>query len=65
MVVIVEGAGATRGTVYFPNGTSSGQPGGRVFDDNLPATGNYRIRVTESPMGEAWSGGVDVVVLIY
>jgi hypothetical protein len=65
MIVIVKGAGATRGTVFFPNGTSRGQPGGRVFDQSLPATGDYRIRVTESPMGEGWSGGVDVVVLIY
>ncbi len=65
MIVIVKGAGATRGIVHFPNGTSSGQPGGRVFDDVLPVSGDYRIQVNESPMGEAWSGGVDVVVVIY
>jgi hypothetical protein len=65
MVVIVKGRGATRGIVYFPNGKSSGQPGGRVFDGVLPVTGDYRIRVNESPMGEAWSGGVDVVAVIY
>ncbi len=44
---------------------ASGQPGGRVFDGTVPVSGDYRIRVTESPMGEAWSGRVDVVVLIY
>ena len=65
MIVIVNGRGPTRGTVYFPGGGSSGQPGGRVFDDSLPTTGDYRIRVTESQMGQAWSGGVDVVVVIY
>jgi hypothetical protein len=65
MIVIVEGRGPTRGVVSFPNGRSSGQPGGRVFDAVVPATGDYRIRVTESPMGEAWSGRVDVVVVIY
>ena len=65
LVVVVKGAGPTRGTVYEPNGTSSGQPGGRIFDGPLPATGEYRIRVVESPMGEAWSGKVDVVALIY
>jgi hypothetical protein len=65
MVVIVKGHGPTRGIVYFPNGKSSGQPGGRVFDEVLPVTGDYRIRVNESPMGEAWSGGVDVVAVIY
>jgi hypothetical protein len=65
MVVVVEGKGPTRGVVVFPNGHSDGQPGGRIFDGNLPASGDYRIRVTESSMGEAWSGRVDVVVLIY
>lgn len=65
MVVVVEGLGATRGTVFFPDGQSSGQPGGRVFDGTLPVSGDYRIRVGESPMGEAWSGRVDVVVLLY
>jgi hypothetical protein len=65
MVAVVEGAGATRGMVSFPNGQSVGQPGGRVFDGVLPASGDYRIRVTESSMGEGWSGRVDVVVLIY
>ena len=65
MVVVVEGSGTTRGIVYTPNGHASGQPGGRVFDATVPLSGDYRIRVTESPMGEAWSGRVDVVVLIY
>jgi hypothetical protein len=65
MVVVVEGKGPTRGIVYFPNGHSSGQPGGRIFDDTLPVSGDYRIKVTESSMGEAWSGRVDVVALIY
>ncbi len=65
MVVIVEGRGPTRGIVYYPNGKSSGRPGGRVFDGILPVTGDYRIRVTKSPIGEAWSGGVDVVAMIY
>lgn len=65
MVVVVEGAGATRGVIGFPNSHSEGQPGGRVFDGLLPLTGDYRIRVGESPMGEGWSGRVTVVVLIY
>jgi hypothetical protein len=65
MIVIVKGAGATRGTVHFPNGQQDGQPGGRVFDDTLPVSGDYRIRVTESLMGEAWNGRVDVIVVIF
>ena len=65
LIIIVKGAGPTRGIVYRPNGTSSGQPGGRVFDSALTMTGDYRIRVTESPMGQAWSGGVTVVAVAY
>lgn len=65
MVVVIEGRGATRGVVFFPDGQSSGQPGGRVFDGPLPVSGDYLIRATESSMGEAWSGRVDVVVLLY
>lgn len=65
MIIVVNGRGPTRGTVYFPNGRLSGQPGGRVFDGALPVTGDYRIRVTESAMGQAWSGRVDVVALVY
>jgi hypothetical protein len=65
MVVVVNGKGATGGTVYFPGGGQDGGPGGRVFDGSLPTSGDYRIRVTESLMAEPWSGWVDVVVLIY
>jgi hypothetical protein len=65
MIVLVEGRGPTRGVVYFPNGRTNGQPGGRVFDGQLPATGTYRIRVTESSMGSAWSGPVTVVAVVY
>jgi len=61
----VKGHGPTRGVVYFPNGRSNGQPGGRVFDGTLPVSGDYRIRVTESAMGQAWSGRVVVIALIY
>lgn len=35
------------------------------FDGSLPATGDYRVKVTESQMGSAWKGPVDVVVVIY
>lgn len=65
MIVVVKGAGATRGIVYAPDGTSSGQPGGRIFDQVLTSSGDYLVKVTESPMGEAWSGRIDVVAMIY
>jgi hypothetical protein len=65
MVVVIDGKGATGGTLYFPNGTQDGGPGGRVFDGEVPASGVTRIRVTESLMAEPWTGLVTVVVLIY
>lgn len=65
MIVIVEGAGPTRGIVYFPNGRHMGQPGGRIFDGVLPVSGNYRIRVSESLMAQPWRGQVAVLVVAY
>lgn len=56
MRVEITGDGPTRGVVLFPNGEQEGQPGGVVFDDDLQATGDYRIRVTESSMAEGWRG---------
>jgi len=65
MIVIVDGKGATGGEVHFPGGGQDGGPGGRIYDDTLPSTGDYRIRVTESLMAEPWKGPVDVVVVVY
>jgi len=56
MRVEINGRGATRGMVTFPSGEGEGGPGGVVFDGILPDTGDYRIRVTESSMAEAWRG---------
>ena len=55
---------ATRGFVRSPSGAEEGQPGGVIFDDELTETGDYRIRVTESPMGEAWKGSFTLKVTI-
>lgn len=67
MIVVVQAKSgdATSGIVYFPEGGFSGQPGGRVFDESLPSTGDYLIRVAESQMGQAFESRVDVAVLIY
>ncbi len=65
MIVIIEGAGPTRGSVYDPHGAQNGQPGGRVFDQVLTLTGDYKIRVTEDTMAQGWTGRVDVIVVIY
>ena len=65
MIVIINGKGATGGEVHFPGGGQDGGPGGRIYDDTVPASGDYRIRVTESLMAQPWKGPVDVVVVIY
>jgi hypothetical protein len=56
MHVEINGRGSTRGMVIFPSGKQDGQPGGIIFDDNIDESGDYRIRVTESSMGDAWRG---------
>ena len=62
MRVDIRGRGATRGVVMFPNGQQDGAPGGVVFDGILPVAGDYRIRVTESSMADAWSGSFTLII---
>ena len=62
MRVEIKGHGATRGVVIFPSGKQDGGPGGVVFDDNIDETGDYRIRVTESSMANAWRGSFTVII---
>ena len=62
MRVEIRGRGATRGVVMFPSGGQDGGPGGVVFDGILPDTGDYRIRVTESSMAEAWRGNFTLII---
>jgi hypothetical protein len=59
----VIGDGPTRGTILFPNGGGTGGPGGRIWDDTVPSTGDYLIKATESLMAEEWSGKVTVLVV--
>jgi hypothetical protein len=56
MRITITGEGPTRGVVTFPSGQQDGGPGGLIFDNRLPETGDYRVRVTESSMGEEWKG---------
>jgi hypothetical protein len=62
MRVEIRGRGPTRGVVFFPSGQQDGGPGGVVFDGILPDTGDYRIRVTESSMANAWRGSFTLVI---
>ena len=64
MLLSVDAPGATRGFVTFPNGAEVGSPGSVFFDDVLPADGDYRIRISESPMAEEWQGSVTLRVRI-
>src|SRR6478735_8186071 len=63
VVVWVIGAGPTRGIVKFPGGGQDGGPGGRIFDDQAPATGDYKVLTTEDSMANQWSGKVTVLVV--
>jgi len=56
MRVEIVGDGPTRGTVKFPSGEGSGQPGGVIFDEDLSETGDFRICVEESQMADQWNG---------
>jgi hypothetical protein len=58
--VELSGEGAIRGVVIFPSGVEEGGPGGVILNQALTESGSYRLRVEESPMGEAWRGGFKV-----
>src|SRR5207253_6072751 len=62
MRVEISGRGATRGVVIFPSCKQDGGPGGVVFDDKIDETGDYRIRVTESSLANAWRGNFTVTI---
>jgi hypothetical protein len=56
MHVEIKGRGPTRGVLVFPSGKQDGGPGGVVFDGETDEDGDYKIRVSESMMAEAWKG---------
>lgn len=58
----IKGRGATRGVLIYPSGKQDGGPGGVIFDDRIDETGDYRVRVTESSMANAWRGSFTLVV---
>ena len=64
MHVEVRGRGPTRGVVVFPSGKQDGGPGGVIFDGVIDESGDYKIRVTESSMAEAWRGRFTLTVKI-
>ena len=56
----ISATGSVRGVVESPSGQTEGGPGGVILNQELTETGNYRLRVKESTMGEAWRGGFTV-----
>ena len=64
MRVEINGDGPTRGVVVFPSGKQDGGPGGLIFNDVIDESGDYKIRVTESSMANAWRGRFTVAVEI-
>lgn len=64
MRVEIRGRGATRGVLVFPSGKQDGGPGGVIFDGVIDESGDYKIRVTESSMAEAWRGRFTISVRI-
>jgi hypothetical protein len=64
MRVEVRGRGPTRGVLFFPSGKQDGGPGGVIYDGEIDESGDYRIRVTESSMANAWRGRFTVIVEI-
>src|SRR5437762_11488291 len=62
MRVSINARDATHGTVISPTGRQETQPGGIVFDDDLSETGDYKIGVSESNMGNSWRGNFTLKV---
>ena len=64
MRIEIRGRGPTRGVVVFPSGKQDGGPGGVIYEGVIDESGDYKIRVTESSMAEAWRGRFTLTVKI-
>lgn len=64
MKLQAEGKGATVGEVTMPSGNKDGQPGGVFFDNDLTESGDYRVCISASNMGERWKGAFTLTVEI-
>ncbi len=60
--VEIDGGGSTRGVLIWPSGKQDGGPGGVIYEGEVDETGDYKISVGESLMGEAWRGTVTAIV---
>lgn len=61
----VSGAGPLRGEVTFPSQWKhEGAPGGIVLDELLTEPGRYRLKISESSMGESWDGRFNIKISV-
>ncbi|HTA23097.1 MAG TPA: hypothetical protein VK763_06160 [Terriglobales bacterium] len=60
----LSGSGPLRGQITFPSGKLEGSPGGTVLDQVLVESGRYRLRVSESSMGESWEGAFNLKISV-
>jgi len=60
----LSGAGPLRGEIRFPSGKHEGSPGGNVLDQVLVESGRYRLKVSESSMGESWEGAFNIKISV-
>lgn len=56
--------GPIRGDVIFPSGHHEGGPDGEILNQHLTETGNYRLQVSESNMGEKWKGKFEIQITV-
>lgn len=67
MVLVLSSPGAARAEINSPDGKSDGQPvgnGGVIFSKTLSITGDYKIRISKSPMAEPWSGQIILTAVV-
>lgn len=60
----LSGVGPLRGVITFPSGGREGGPGGVILNQPLGETGQYRLKVTESTMSEAWNGAFNIEISV-
>lgn len=67
MVLVLSSPGAARAEIKSPDGKSDGQPvgnGGVIFSKTLTSTGDYKIRISKSPMAEPWAGQIILTAVV-
>ncbi len=67
MVLVLSSPGAARADINSPDGKSDGQlvgNGGVIFSKTLTSTGDYKIRISKSPIAEPWAGQIILTAVV-